>query len=266
MIAPPVALALALNAADAPAVECPPDDDRCRAAALEARAEDDPSPILAAKLLRAALSLRLSTFERSGSADDLCAAHETARRGDTIEGGPEESAAEFQAARRDLAAAARKRGVVCDAGRATPQARVALLAPATPPRRHAPPPTNNDNSPPRPRTPLVVAGATSLAAGISLLGVATFAGVQMNAALREGRALVASVDGPADSATIAHDAALRDRYRDMGNLALGSGIAGGVATVVGAVLLGVSRPRRDEGRPRAAFAPTPGGLVLSGRF
>ena len=106
-----------------------------------------------------------------------------------------------------------------------------------------------------------------VAGGVALLGAAAFGGAQTIAALREGRALVADHEGrPADATAIERDAALRAEYRSMAHLALGAGIAGGVAVVVGGVLLGVSRPRRAADSRRATFTPAPGGLVLSGRF
>ena len=265
MIAALVAASLVL--ADAPLDPCPADDERCRAEDLEARAVDATSPATAAKLLRAALRSRLSTFERTEAPEDLCAARATAEMGRALEDQPETSRRDFVAHVDALDARAEALGLGCDTP--TSEGRVPLLDP------HGSWPadvrgTSSDGAGDRAytkRRPAVIGGSIAVAGGVALLGAATFGGVEALAALREGRALAADYEGrPADAAALQRDATLRAEYRSMANLALGAGIAGGVAVVVGGVLLGVSRPRRSAEPRRATLTPSPGGLVLSGRF
>ncbi|HFE45368.1 MAG TPA: hypothetical protein ENJ18_07705 [Nannocystis exedens] len=72
-----------------------------------------------------------------------------------------------------------------------------------------------------------------------------------------------------DPMAVADDLALHQEYRTMGNLSLGAGISGGVAVIVGAVLVGVGRRQgRKKGQKRTEIAVSPGtrGFVFSARF
>ena len=256
-------IAASLVLADAPLDSCPAADERCQADLLEARAAEATSPAGAAKLIRAALRSRISVFERTEALADLCSARATAEIGRALEGQPDASRLDFEAHIDELDVKARSLGLDCET--TAGDGRVPLLDPLGPPPVDAS--TSASDSPSSTRRPAVIGGSIVLAGGIALLGAAAFGGAQAIAAVREGRALVADFEGrPADTPALERDAALRAEYRSMANLALGAGIAGGVAVVVGGVLLGVSRPRRAASSRRVALTPSPRGVVISGRF
>ena len=114
----------------------------------------------------------------------------------------------------------------------------------------------------------MVLGVGWLGVGFGLVSTVSYAGVRMAFAQREGTALVERVTAM-DPMAVANDLALRQEYRTMDNLSLGAGIPGGVAVIVGAVLVGVGRRQgRKKGQKKAEIAVSPGtcGIVFSARF
>jgi hypothetical protein len=143
-----------------------------------------------------------------------------------------------------------------------------------PARAVRPPPCG---TPRRPRTPrvtiparadrrLVIAGSVTLGLGLSLVGVAGYAGSQRIEARRASLELLAEAQGHATAEQTAQDLALRDRYRTMGHLALGTSLAGGAAVLVGTTLAVVGGRRLARIARRMALGPLPGGLVFHARF
>ena len=112
---------------------------------------------------------------------------------------------------------------------------------------------------------LVVAGGITLGVGLGLGGAAAFAGARAAAVAREGFELQdAAMDMPLDEAMRRRDVELVEEYRVWTAATIGTAVAGGVAVVVGAMLVGVGRRRSRS--TEAALVPVPGGLALHGRF
>lgn len=121
-------------------------------------------------------------------------------------------------------------------------------------------------APPRHGRPLVIAGSVTLGLGLSLAGVAGYAGGRALEAHRAGVELHNEVQGPPDEAARAEDAALEREYRRMGSLALGTAIAGGAAVIVGTALVAVGGRRLARTASSTALVPFPGGLAFRARF
>ena len=113
---------------------------------------------------------------------------------------------------------------------------------------------------------LVIAGSVTLALGLSLVGVAGYAGSQRIEARRASLELLADAQGHATAEQTAQDLALRDTYRTMGHLALGTSLAGGAAVLVGTTLAVIGGRRLARVVRRIALGPLPGGLVIHARF
>jgi hypothetical protein len=113
---------------------------------------------------------------------------------------------------------------------------------------------------------LVIAGSVTLALGLSLVGVAGYAGSQRIEARRASLELLAEAQGHATAEQTAQDLALRDTYRTMGHLALGTSLAGGAAVLVGTTLAVIGGRRLARVARRLALGPRPGGLVIHARF
>jgi hypothetical protein len=113
---------------------------------------------------------------------------------------------------------------------------------------------------------LVIAGSVTLALGLSLVGVAGYAGSQRIEARRASLELLADAQGHATVEQTAQDLALRDTYRTMGHLALGTSLAGGAAVLVGTTLAVIGGRRLARVARRIAVGPLPGGLVIHARF
>jgi len=113
---------------------------------------------------------------------------------------------------------------------------------------------------------LVIAGSVTLALGLSLVGVAGYAGSQRIEARRASLELLAEAQGHATAEQTAQDLALRDTYRTMGHLALGTSLAGGAAVLVGTTLAVLGGRRLARVARRLALGPLPGGLVIHARF
>lgn len=113
---------------------------------------------------------------------------------------------------------------------------------------------------------LVIAGSVTLALGLSLVGVAGYAGSQRIEARRASLELVAEAQGNATAEQTAQDLALRDTYRTMGHLALGTSLAGGAAVLVGTTLAVLGGRRLARVARRLSLGPRPGGLVIHARF
>ena len=140
---------------------------------------------------------------------------------------------------------------------------------ASPPTalRDAPRPTDPLRSNPgRTDRRLVIAGSVTAGLGLSLIGVAAYAGSQRIEARHASLELLAEAQGHATAQQTAHDLALRDTYRTMGHLALGTSLAGGVAVLVGTTLALIGGRRLAHIARRMAFAPLPGGLEFHARF
>jgi hypothetical protein len=143
------------------------------------------------------------------------------------------------------------------------------ISPASPPTalRDAPGPTAPmRHNPGHTDRRLVIAGSATLALGLSLVGVAGYAGSQRIEARRESLELLADAQGHATAEQTAQDLALRDRYRAMGHLALGTSLAGGAAVLVGTTLAVIGGRRLARVARRVALGPLPGGLVIHARF
>jgi hypothetical protein len=113
---------------------------------------------------------------------------------------------------------------------------------------------------------LVITGSVTLALGLSLIGVAAYAGSQRSEAQRASLELLAEAQGHATAKQTAQDLALRDTYRTMGHLALGTSLAGGAAVLVGTTLAVIGGRRLARVARRLALGPRPGGLVIHARF
>ncbi|MBL8975641.1 MAG: hypothetical protein JNK56_33880 [Myxococcales bacterium] len=113
---------------------------------------------------------------------------------------------------------------------------------------------------------LVIAGSVTLALGLSLVGVTAYAGSQRIEARRASRELLADAQGHATAEQTAQDLALRDTYRTMGHLALGTSLAGGAAVLVGTTLAVIGGRRLARVARRIALGPRPGGLEIHARF
>jgi len=160
--------------------------------------------------------------------------------------------------------------------RAAPKSAVTGDAPGPAATREAPPPAATrealwPTAPAREGSAsadrrLVIAGSVMLGLGLSLVGVAGYAGSQRMEARRASLELLAEAQGHASAEQTARDLALRDRFQNMGHLALGTSLAGGAAIVVGTVLAVVGGRRLARLARRMALGPLPGGLALHGRF
>ncbi len=113
---------------------------------------------------------------------------------------------------------------------------------------------------------LVIAGSVNLALGLSLVGIAGYAGSQRIEARRESLELLAEAQGRATPEQTTQDLALRERYQTMGHLALGTSLAGGAAVLVGTTLAVIGGRRLARLARRVALGPLPGGLVIHARF
>jgi hypothetical protein len=113
---------------------------------------------------------------------------------------------------------------------------------------------------------LVIAGSVTMGFGLSLVGVAAYAGSQHIEARRAGLELFGEVQGYASAEQAARDGVLRDRYQTMGHLALGTSLAGGAAVIVGVTMAVVGGRRLTRLAQRMALGPLPGGLVFHARF
>ncbi len=102
--------------------------------------------------------------------------------------------------------------------------------------------------------------------GLSLVGIAGYAGSQRIEARRASLELLAEAQGRATAEQTAQDIALRDRYQTMGHLALGTSLAGGAAVLVGVTMAAVGGRRLARITRRMALGPLPGGLVFHARF
>jgi hypothetical protein len=122
------------------------------------------------------------------------------------------------------------------------------------------------NNPGRADRRLVVAGSVTLALGLSLVGVAGYAGSQRIEARRASLELLAEAQGHATAEQTAQDLALRDTYRTMGHLALGTSLAGGAAVLVVTTLAVIGSRRLARVARRLSLGPRPGGLVIHARF
>ena len=261
-----VLLALALG--DAPAVDPPcSDGPRCDANRLLEQAQAASSAAHRVKLSIAAYRLRLALFEEVGVIADLCAARYALETGLGAEDAPEPLQQVALTTAAEFAAQYETRLASCDD---PPPTRVPLLDPrgASPPRFEG---DELDIDPPTPPTPAHrrsrIAGAALVGLGVGLLGAGGYGLAGMSTAKRSGYALVNDAgDGPATPTQLARDAELRDDYAANSRLALGAGIAGGVAAIVGAALLGVSRRHKARSGRLSTIQPTGDGLVLTARF
>ena len=125
-------------------------------------------------------------------------------------------------------------------------------------------PTRND--PARADRRLIIAGSVTAGLGLSLVGVAGYAGSQRVEARRASLELLAEAQGQATAEQTAQDIALRDRYQTMGHLALGTSLAGGAAVLVGVTMAAEGGRRLALITRRMALGPLPGGLVFRARF
>jgi len=133
--------------------------------------------------------------------------------------------------------------------------------------RDAPGPTDPmPSNPGRGNRRLVIAGSVTLALGLSLVGVAAYAGSQRIEARRTSLELLGDAQGHATAEQSAQDLALRDTYRTMGHLALGTSLAGGAAVLVGTTLAVIGGRRLARVARRVALGPHPGGLAIRARF
>jgi len=138
--------------------------------------------------------------------------------------------------------------------------------PAGPPAlREAPGPAGPTRSARADRR-LVIAGSVTASLGLSLVGVAAYAGSQRIEARRASLELLAEAQGHATAEQSARDLALRNRYQTMGHLALGTSLVGGAAVLVGTTLAIVGGRRLARITRRIALGPLPGGLVFHARF
>jgi hypothetical protein len=140
---------------------------------------------------------------------------------------------------------------------------------ASPPTalRDAPGPTDPmPSNPGRMNRRLVIAGSVTLALGLSLVGVAGYAGSQRIEARRASLELLAEAQGHATAEQNVQDLALRDTYRTMGHLALGTSLAGGAAVLIGTTLAVIGGRRLARVARRFALGPLPGGLEIHARF
>jgi hypothetical protein len=255
------------------AVDAPREvDPRGQADGFRERALDTSSRAHRVKLSLAAHRLRVSFFEDTGAIGDLCAAKRDL----------EVSLAEVEEVQASL------RQIVLDTHRefvqaykaqlklcptSTPTGRtivVPLLDPlGAGPRRSGIKTSADDTistAPPRMRG-ATIAGATFVGVGVGLLGAGGYGLARMLIARRAGEALINDVgDGPADAGELARDARLREEHLAGSRLALGAGITGGVAVVIGAAVLGVHRRHTPRDRRSVAVLPTTRGFVLSARF
>lgn len=119
---------------------------------------------------------------------------------------------------------------------------------------------------PGPGRPLVIAGSVVLGFGVSLAGVAGWAGGTALAAHREGVKLHAAVDGRPDNAAVTRDAGLERQYLTLRPVAIGTAVAGGVAVLAGAVMVAIGVRRLAWTPSGVAVLPAPGGLFIHARF
>lgn len=153
---------------------------------------------------------------------------------------------------------------VASTQRRSPPRPPATAVPQTDSSRASPTPAVSAS--PRHGRPLVIAGGATLALGLSLVGLAGYSGSRALAVHRAGVQLHEDVQGPPDDDARAKDAELEREYRRMGSIALGTGIAGGVAVIVGTALVAVGGRRLARMGSSTAFVPVPGGLAFHARF
>lgn len=168
---------------------------------------------------------------------------------------------------KDQAAAGRDEGADLLPVSAAPRSsRPPPLERAVQPRDPSPPSPPPAPAPLRPGRPLLIAGGVTLGLGLSLVGLAGYAGHRARVAHREGVELHEEVQGPPDDEARATDVALEREYRRMGTMALGTAIAGGVAVLVGTALVAVGGRRVARFGSSTAFVPVFGGLAFHARF
>lgn len=131
----------------------------------------------------------------------------------------------------------------------------------------APAPSEPAATPPRAHQTLIVAGATTLSIGLTTLVLMTLE-LRLGAArLREHDDLVAAaiaMQRPLTGVEHTRLASLDQQGYVANAAALGFGVAGAVATIVGAALLG--RGLTLHRRARLSWSPTPRGVGLTLRF
>jgi len=275
-----VVLVSALSGVSAEA-DCEIDDHRCSAEYFAAQAQETTNAAHRVKYLLAALR----QYEAAGENADLCAAFALLLKEDEDE--DEEKNSDLAKRRQVLRERLSAEGTECTSstkflslGEGSP--RVELLEAKIPNPEVAKILSrvtfdgsdyilDNPTAKARSGRGLRIAGAATLAIGLGLVSTASYAGARMALVRREGTALVEGVTAmdPMDPMAVARDAAFRQEYRTMGNLTLGAGISGGVAVIVGAVLVGVgSRQGQKNRRKKADIAVSPGtrGFVFSARF
>jgi len=253
------------------AVEAPQVDSRGQADQLRERAEDASSPAHRVKLSLAAHRLRVSFFVDTGDIEDLCAAKQDLGASlAEVEEIPASLRQIVVDTDRDFVEAHGAQLELCPPTTGDRAIVVPLLDPLGAGPRRAGIETAGDDSiptaPTRKRGSTIV-GATFVGVGVGLLGAGGYGLARMITARRAGEALVNGVgDGPADAGELARDARLREEHLAGSRLALGAGITGGVAALIGATLFGVSRRHTHRDRRSVAVLPTTRGFVLSARF
>ena len=263
-----LSLALALGGRPVKASPCD-DDARCEAKRLLEHARTSSSASHRVKLALAAHRLWLTSYESTTEQADLCAANSALQAsldGDEV---PESLRQVALDTRAEFVARHDRRLESCEPPK---PAAVPLLDPhGAGPLRLAEYEPEPEIDSPGPQVPshrgMRIAGATLIGLGAGLLGAGSYGLAGMIAAKRDGYALVDDTgDGPASAEQLARDAELRAEYQQHSRLALGAGITGGVAIILGAALLGARRRHIARSHPSMAVLPTGGGLVLKGRF
>lgn len=146
-----LAALLIFEAAGAPGKEaCELDDDRCKAALYERRAATAANADHRARYLSNAHNLYLRLFDKTGDAQDLCAARRAIEASLAVDGQPASVRSESEALRAKLLARAKQQGARCKSKaqrRATPTDAPLVARASTP-------------DPTRPDAPLVPAAKT----------------------------------------------------------------------------------------------------------
>ena len=117
---------------------------------------------------------------------------------------------------------------------------------------------------PSPGRRLLISGGVSLAAGLTLTGVAAYTGTQALGARREGHE---STELEGTTENLMRNEALEDEYRRLGPVAIATGIAGGAAVVAGIVMLCVGARRKARAADsEPMLMPVRTGLLFTVRF
>ncbi|MBK8263821.1 MAG: hypothetical protein IPK80_21100 [Nannocystis sp.] len=280
----------------APYPRCGATDSRCRASANVAQAATATAPDPRAAYLLAASREFFRAFERTGARADLCDARRVLRQAMAIH----EVSARLREDLRDdhehLLEAEPQIAAKCAVTRDSP-------TPAAPTPRAQPvertiedpvlevqfvdPPTIYHVSPPRardellsssrqqerrralaPRAPrsLLVAGSLSLGAGIILGAVATHYGRRADGLYRVGVQLHEEAMGSLTPDERSLDQRLSADYYRVLQISVSTAIAGSIAAIVGAALIGAGLHRRKQRRAETSLALSPRSLALIGRF